>query len=197
MSLTIKSSFLSAALLISINDAYALGAVSRACQFSTLNTAQQIVAAPFFVAMGAPTNILTLPGKSTSEQQKYWVRESITTDYGRVRYFLYAQSASYTYNYNNSRYELFASYSSGWAAEQVAEYLQLDPNFSKFYANRGLLYSARAGRSEIITPDGNFTFGVAGKHIYYDPVSKNVVALADTFATDCNLSNWGVGLFDR
>jgi hypothetical protein len=79
-------------LLLACADASALGQVSRSCRFSEIPFGLQNISARFFRAVGAPASILSLPALSSSEQAKYRIFESITTDYLRFRYLLFAMS---------------------------------------------------------------------------------------------------------
>lgn len=187
-------------------DASALGAVSRACKFSTIPAALQSDAAATFFWLGAPSNVLYLPYDSYSAN-RYWVNESLTTDWLSVRYYLYAYSevtafqgqyGSYPYQYRK-----FATYTSnGWRADTINPAIKNDPKLGIFFANRGLLYSARAGYQYIghdTDPLVYQSFTVVGFHYYYDPVSKVQGAMKATYASNCNLQNWGqdTGLWDR
>lgn len=201
-----KFSFVALVLALLIGrDALALGAVSRACQFSTLPTGTKGIAVQFFEAIGADAWTLSLPDESSWIQSKWWINEALTTDYIRQRYYLYAIAEVYgqvvepeSTFYGQWKY--YKSYRSPkWTSETVSEQMKRDPTFSPYYANRGDLYSARAGELYIFEqPSSHFgKFIVLGAHFYFDPVSKITARLPDTRARDCNLGNWGFGLFDR
>lgn len=194
-------SMLSAVLLITCaQQASALSGVSRACRFADLPTLAKPVAAKFFVALGADQSNLDLPGAADSVQRGRYILESLTTDYGRVRYFLYASSAHYYYastNFGPLWYN-FRIMKTVWTAQQVADALKVHPTFQPYYYNRQLLYSARAGASHIVEEfSPTMQFKVRGRHYFYDASTKRATELQPSSATDCNLANWGIELFDR
>lgn len=186
-------------------DAHALGAVSRACQFSTLPSFAKGIAVQFFEAMGAHPNVLSLPNESLNIQKQYWINESLTTDYLKTRYYLYASADIYGFVANPAsshygQWQFHTGYQSPqWTAEEISEDMKRAPNFAPYYANRGDLYSARAGHPFIVEQPGAHwgRFIVLGTHYYYDHVNKLPGKLRDTKAGDCNIFDWGVGLFDR
>lgn len=187
------------------NNALALGTFSRACQFAKIPVGMQTVAAAFFYALGAPSYVLDLPNKLHTAN---FILESITADYGRTRYFLFASRLVYT-QYDSkfmgdhwiAYYKFRDRVDSQWTAESISQAMQNNPEFSPYYHNRGLLYSARAGASEIIeelgSVDGHYL--VIGRHWYYDPLSKSVVTLPESRSNNCNITNmgFGTGLFNR
>jgi hypothetical protein len=191
------------------SSAFAVGTVSRACAFSKIPTGLKTVAANFFVKLGADENILNLPNAPIDIQNRYYVLESLTTDYGFARYYLFAASGVYgPTSFGANTNKLLAAYKTEWTSEQVSEAIRNDPYISPYYVNREYLFSARAGYDKIIQRwywlDGvdsanrfPINFKVRGWHSYYDPVTKTVVNLPSTTATDCNLSNLGIGIFDR
>jgi hypothetical protein len=178
----------------------ALSGLSRACRVGDFPTGSKNIAAQFFVALGAdPTNV-NLPDAPDSVQRTRYILESITTDYGRVRYFLYATSAQYykADTYLGPLWYNFRTMKTTWTAQQVSDAVKVHPTFQPFFYNRGLLYSARAGASGIIEEfKGPWQFKVRGRHYFYDPATKVATELQPSSATDCNLTNWGVELFDR
>lgn len=181
-------------------QASALSGVSRACRFGDLPTGSKTIAANFFVLLGADPSNLDLPNAPDSVQRSRYILESLTTDYGRVRYFLYASSAHYYYasTYIGPLWYNFRVMKTTWTAQQVSDAVKVHPMFQPFYYNRGLLYSARAGAAGILEefPAG-WQFRVKGRHYFYDPSTKVATELAPTSANDCNLTNWGIELFDR
>ena len=194
---------LHAAILISflsINDVFALGAVSRACQFRSIPTALKAPAVLFFRAVGAPASVLSLPDADARTQSESWILESITTDYVETRYYLYAQTdIYYSPTDENPWTKLITLVSPGWGASRISRAMQEDDRLKKFYANRGPLYSARAGYPEIVTRMPHIGYGVVGAHWAYDPSSKRTYAMQDTYAFDCNLGKFGLeggGIFD-
>lgn len=195
-------------LLFVFNNAFAVGGVSRACRFDTIPTGMKTLAATFFVALGAPTSVLDIPKMTPLDQSKYFILESITTDYGHVRYWLFATSGQYYTIYTNwnpsqpNRPSLFRTLQTNWTAMQVSAVTQLSPTFAAIFANRGPLYSARAGSPDIVEKLSGFDsrpypdlFKVVGRHYFYDPSSKAVYEVARSSASDCNLTDWG--FFDR
>jgi hypothetical protein len=191
-------------------NALALGRVSRACNFYNIPYGLKNTAAIFFVeVVGAQPWVLELPGYSDEDQQDYWILESLTTDYIRTRYYLYAQSTAYYItgvSYINAYEEIlylkqWSNYSTPWTAETVPEAIKNDPRFSQFWANRRYLFSARAGNPAIVMKitgaHGGGKFLVKGRHSYYDPAGKITVDYGETEAFSCNLSNVGMGFFDR
>lgn len=194
-----------------LNDANALGRVSRACQFSSLSSELKPLAAAFFFALGADADILVLPSQSNDYQQTKWILEALTTDYGSPRYLLFATRIIYfanlTIDSTVTYYRMRSlDLSSQWTSQQISDAMKADPKFSYYYLNRGILSSARAGNPKIVeTLDysylgyGSQQFMVVGYHWYYDPVGKRVVRLADTQTNSCNLPDigYGTGLFDR
>lgn len=190
------------------SSAFAIGTVSRACAFSNIPTGLKNIAAKFFVNLGADPSTLNLPNAAIDTQSRYYVLESLTTDYGRARYFLYAVAGIYAPTVDSSGTVLLATYKTEWTSQQVSKAIMNDPDYAPYYLNRENLFSARAGYDGIIQRwywqdgvDAGYShpikFVVAGQHAYYDPVTKAVVQLANTRATDCNLSNLGFGFFDR
>lgn len=202
------------AFMLFMNSACALSQLSRACQFYSIPTELKPVAAAFFYALGADADVLTLPAQSAQTQANKFILESLTTDYGRVRYLLFASRVVYAstgviYSTNLRIYSRSRTYdmNSQWTSEQISDAMKADPKFSYYYLNRGVLTSARAGHPKIIesiTNAGTDTYGsqqfmVTGLHWYYDPVGKQIVRLPDSQANTCNLGNIGLGtgLFDR
>jgi hypothetical protein len=187
---------------ITVGNAFAIGAVSRACQFNKIPTPFRAPAVLFFYALGAPSSVLRLPDADDTTKAKSWILESITTDYVETRYYLYAQADIYFYN-NNDRNEwskLNTYVSPGWGASRISRAMMQDDRFKIYYSNRGQLYSVRAGHPEIVSTMSLYTaYGVVGGHWYYDPSSKRTYSMQDTFAFDCNLTDWGFeknGMFD-
>lgn len=188
-------------------EALALGAVSRACQFTKIPSPLRYTAGQFFASIGGDPYVAELSNKSEFEQANYWIMESLTVDWLRARYYLYAQSAHYYRNPHPdaNTYQMWmlytSFYSKVWTAETVSDALIADPRFSPWYANRGKLFSGRAGNDKIIENLGTYHTQRAsyGTHYYYDPVSKVTARLPDTTAYDCNLGEWGFGkgIFDR
>lgn len=197
---TYKTLLAGALLLACAQQASALSGVSRACRFGDLPLGSKTVAANFFVALGADPSNLELPNAPDSVQRSKYILESLTTDYGRVRYFLYASSAHYYYasTYYGPLWYNFRVMKTTWTAQQVADALKVHPTFQPFYYNRGLLYSARAGASGILEEfSPSMQFRVKGRHYFYDAATKVATELTPTSANDCNLTNWGIELFNR
>lgn len=197
---------LSACLLLVLFSApaFALVGVSRACRFDLIPSILKAPAVLFFQMLGSNLPSLdTLPDKSLIEQSEHWILESITADYGMVRYYLFVENRIYERRNRpdgSSTFPQVAEYSSpGWAAMMVRREVLEDSRLAVFFANRGIISSVRAGHPDIIqrfapiTPPLPRYFGVKGRHYYYDAVNKVVGRLNDTQATDCNLGQWGFG----
>lgn len=191
-------------------DAYALGQVSRACSFAEIpsNVKKQI--SLFFYALGADSSVLRLPFRELSEQSEYWINESLTTDYGSVRYYLFASRLLFEWGpvrFNDGPgttdgYIFINRVNSSWTPATLANAMKANPNFSPFYANRQLLYSVRAGSPSIVERLGRhekYHYSVEGRHWYLDPANGSLVPLANTEAIDCNTADLGIGthIMDR
>lgn len=177
------------------SDAYALAAFSRACRFDQIPIALQPVAAGFFSILGAPSWVLGLP--TNREKDKYWILESITTDYTSTQYYLGAKH--YVYQWHQGNYAGWlqrATRESGLARDQLDSSVLTDEKWKIFTKNRMLLFSARAGSSDIVErperlPGANPVFNrwrVVGEHYYFDPRLKVQLPLPGTVAVDCNLA---------
>lgn len=188
-------------LCLESTSAIAVDGISRACPFDQIPLGTKSIAAQLLIEIGAPPSIANIPSFSISDQHKYWVLESLTTDYLRVRYWLFAASAQYKLSvdsFGNFSYSHFRTITSEWTATQISQAIQADPKYQPFFLNRGLLYSARAGMNAIVEyfPD---TAGIAkpfyvvGVHYYYDPVNKTISNSSSSTATSCNLTQWGFG----
>lgn len=188
-----------------------VGKISRACRFDQLPPPKSALAY-FFQKMGAPAEFANMADRSIAEQSMYWINESLTTDYFQVRYYLFATSDLYIWQYTGFayRYVHYGTTKSNWSVEQVLEAVRNDPLLSPSYVNRGPTpwYSARAGNPNILerwSYGGNYntpvpintTFLVLGEHFYYDNASKSQVDLGESTATNCNITNAGFGIFDR
>jgi len=194
----------SVALGFCATNALALGAVSRACPFSSIPTAIQPDALLFFHAVGAARweQLRFIALKAESEKRKYWMLESISTDYGNVRYYLFAESRVYRgHQFSDGRapLRLEATYKSYWTSMRADPKVYTDSKLKMFFSNRGPLFSARAGHPDIIqywhkvAVEPFDMFLVRGYHYYYDPGAREEVEYAKTIvANDCNLDDWGV-----
>lgn len=197
--------YLLAYLLLSFSvPAFALNGVSRACRFDLIPSVAKGPAVLFFEMLGSKFPSLSLlPFQSLAEQSNHWILESITTDYGSVRYYLFAENRIYERRYQSNGTPIFPlvswGTSPGWTAMTVRKEMYEDSRLAIFFANRGFLYSARAGDPDIVqkfprvVPSLPRYFGVKGRHYYYDAVNKVVGAIWDSQATDCNLGQWGFG----
>lgn len=197
---------LSACLLLVLFSvpAFALNGVSRACRFDLIPSIAKDPAVLLFQMLGSKFPSLSLlPSKSLAEQSDHWILESITTDYGSVRYYLFAENRIYERRYQSDGSSIFPQFgwytSPGWTALTVRREMYEDSRLAIFFANRGFLYSARAGHPDIVEKFSRNTsslpryFGVKGRHYYYDPANKVVGKIGDSQATDCNLGQWGFG----
>lgn len=188
-------------LMLSAASASALAPLSRACRFGDIPGTLKAPALVLFQYLGMPATLADLDRRTSNEQANYWILESITTDYGSLRYYLFAENRVYwKYSYPGEyypRYYLEFSYKSPWAAQSLDPQIFPDSRLSIFNFNRKVLFSARAGDGEIVKKHVNSGYQtndavVVGKHYYYDPVSKAQAYLGETYATDCNLGNWGL-----
>jgi hypothetical protein len=180
------------------NSTFALGYFSRACNFNELG----LLKAPsliLFRYVGMPLSYLDLPFRSEQEQLKYWALESLTTDYGSLRYYLFAENKIYRIR-GGVGYYLETGFRSPWAAESLDPRIFTDSRLQIFKFNRKVLFSARAGHPDILqyfekvsSPEyyRDF-FQVVGQHYYYDTVSKITTYLGRSRAYDCNLTEWGL-----
>lgn len=187
-------------------DAFALGAVSRACRFDDIPRGTKNFAARFFYAIGAPRSVLSIPDLPSEDQREKFILEAITTDYLRARYWLYAAASVSAFlpadpragQYYDKWDFVWTRYSPDWTPRQISDAMRASPYFAPYYLNRQVLFSSRAGDPEIVVDmeswvdSGHTMFRVKGYHYYYDPASKIVAQLPDTIATDCNLPNLGL-----
>jgi hypothetical protein len=154
----------------------------------------QTLAATFFSLLGAPSWVLGLPNHK--EKHKYWILESITTDYMSTRFYLGARHTVYQwYQGNYQGWLKKINRDSGLAKDLLNESVLTDEKFSIFTKNRMLLFSARAGSPDIVErteqipgafPQFN-RWRVVGHHYYYDPDRKQEMPFKQTVAEDCNL----------
>lgn len=198
--------FLKAILLVGMiafsGSSFALGALSRACFISEL--ADRNLASPallLFRYLGMPIQYYEVRNKSRRDQEQYAIFESITTDYGAVRYYLFAASRVYkTFKhptYGTTEIRLHREYKSPWAAQTLDPEIFRDSRLSMFKFNRKVSSSVRAGNPDFVEQvdyrwDEERRMIVTGAHSYYDPATKATGALPDTSAFDCNLSEWGL-----
>lgn len=205
----IKLAVLTVSLAVTLN-ASALGQVSRACSFAEIPSNVKKQVSLFFYALGADSSVLRLPFRELTEQSEYWINESLTTDYGSVRFYLFASRLLYSWghvDFNDgpgmtNGYKFWNRVDSYWTPSMLSNALKADPNFSPFYANRQLLYSVRAGSPSIVERLGRhekYHYLVEGRHWYLDPSNGSMVPLASTEAIDCNTADLGIGthIMDR
>ncbi len=133
---------------------------------------------------------------SPAEQEKYWILESITTDFFAFEYLLFAEAVV---RRNAGMWYTEANYKSPWTAEIFDGRMTADSRLAIFNFNRGPFYSARAGHPEILQYYATSTSGVSrdaffvrGAHYYYDPASRRIGQIAASEASDCNLGQWGI-----
>lgn len=186
-------------------NAHALGAVSRACRFDDIPFGTKWLAARFFYAAGAPRSVLTLRDLPSEDQRKNFILEAITTDYLRARYWLYAVasvSALQPWNPDTGQYYdkwdyVTTFYSPSWIPQQISDAMRNDSFFAPYYANRQVLFSARAGDPKIVVDmsswidSGHTKFRVTGYHYYFDFANGVTNQLPNTVASDCNLPDLG------
>ena len=195
----------------SATPAYALGSVSRACRFDQIPVEMQHTASLFFYAIGAEAEVLILPFRGSDYQSNYWVLESLTTDYGNVRYYLFASRLKYIWTQiqegQNGSGAIFgylyqSRLDSAWTAEQISSAMRTSPEFAPFYLNRQILYSARAGNPKIVEKlgvDPVKHYLIKGRHRAIDAQSGSLINVSDSEANTCNLTDIGIGtsLMDR
>ncbi|WP_265258011.1 hypothetical protein [Verminephrobacter aporrectodeae] len=182
---------------------FAVGGVSRACFISELRDLKIAKEALlFFKYLGMPDRFYELRNKSKNEQARHAIFESITTDYGSVRYYLFAESRVYKKfihpTYRTTEFRKYKNYiSDGWRNRNVDPEVFKDSRLSIFKHNRELITSVRAGNPDFVEAvdyrwDEMHDMFVVGVHAYYDPETKLTNFLNGSSATDCNLSNWGI-----
>lgn len=194
---------------LSNHSVYSLGKVSRACPVADIPTGLKTAALQFFEVIGDASigSLTPIVNKAYIDQKKYYILESLTTDYLQARYYLYAENRArriyIPFNIYQSIINTDYNYKSTWTPSSLPESIFLDPRFNIFFANRQYLYSSRAGNSKIVEYfpiDDNIarqTFEVVGRHYYLDPINNAQTYLGVSKARDCNLSNWGFTLADR
>ena len=178
-----------------IAPSFGLGSVSRACNFADIPEVAKLPGLILFAYLGMPQQYLGTYTLSLQEQQKYWILESITTDYFAFQYLLFAEAQVYR---KAGTWYTHANYKSPWTAEIFDGRMTVDSRLAIFNFNRKF-YSARAGHPEILqyysmptSGDSRDAFFVRGTHYYYDPNAKIMGQIAGSQATDCNLSNLGI-----
>lgn len=188
-------------------NTYGLAKFSRACPFADVPAALQAPVVLLFYAIGsAPLSKFSgLPFLSTDEKYKYWTLESITANYGSVKYYLYAETKAYRYYESSNKHFLETGFTSnGWRSDTLPDSVLVDPDIKPLFANRGLgvFANARAGHPEIIqywSPRRINAYRdfwtVLGQHYYFDALANDLTYLGQSRATDCNFFEWGVGLY--
>ena len=192
--------FVIALAVLSASSSFALGGLSRACNFRDIPPQLQSPALVLFAYLDMPQKYLDLPSRSEDEKKQHWILESITTDYGSLRYYLFVENEVYRLKGSQTNAEFFrvTGYRSPWAAQSLDPRIFPDSRLSVFNFNRGTLFSARAGHKDIVQFYSKTLswrevdwFRVVGKHYYFDPVSKSQGYIGKSDATDCALSQWG------
>lgn len=177
------------------SQSLAVDSFSRACRFDQIPPGLQAIAVTFFSLLGAPAWVRDLPNHP--EKQKYWVLESITTDYLSSRFYLGARHTIYQWHQGNySGWLQKVKRDSGLARDLLDRSVLTDDKFKIFTKNRGILFSARAGSPEIVERTDKIAganpwsnrWRVVGQHYYYDPDRKAEVLAGQTVAEDCNLA---------
>ncbi|MEV8469711.1 hypothetical protein [Ralstonia sp. UNC404CL21Col] len=178
-------------------SASALSQFSRACQFSKIPETLQDAAHQLFILLGASKSTFGLPYRV--EKRDYWINESITVDWLEARYYLFSASTPYIYTKANGFVKYIDTRYSRWAAQRPNDDILSDNKLRILMANRGLLYSARAGRPDIYDNIGydayihgpSIKMDVVGDHWVYDPKEGRSRPLPRTRAQTCNLTEWG------
>lgn len=179
-------------------EAMALASFSRACRFVWIPEVLQVNAAKFFVLLGADAGMLNLPFNSDLKRRA-WILESITTDFGETKYYLFSTSTPYSgtclpgYLCDAKNFSKNATRFSRWAAQRPSDAVLSDNALKIFFHNRGYLYSSRAGRRDIydVASADTLVYAIHGEHWYYNPRRREIVPMGTSKAVDCNLSNWG------
>ncbi|WP_138927852.1 hypothetical protein [Verminephrobacter aporrectodeae] len=183
---------------------FALGRLSRACFISELRDLKiEKEALLFFKYLGMPDRFYELKNKSRGEQARHAIFESITTDYGNAKYYLFAESRVYKRfthpRSGKTEYRKYKHYTSSfWDIKYLDPEILQDSRLSIFNHNRKVATSVRAGNPDFVEAvdyrwdelQGNMI--VIGVHAYYDPSTRLTSYLNRSEATDCNLSNWGL-----
>jgi hypothetical protein len=187
--------------------ASALGKVSRACRISDIPLPIKREAMVGFEAIGNAPNgsLVALISLPIETQRQYLVLESLTVDFYN-RYYLFSEAnitqSWYPNLYDNARTYKVKYASPGFETQSWSAELKnyLNSSASQFSFNRKILFSSRAGHSNIVqywpNPVTGFLvwYEVIGRHFYYDPESKVQQDMGYSKANDCNLSDWGNGL---
>jgi len=191
-----------------LGDASALGKISRACNFTEIPDSLKLPVVRLSRSLGMPESLLNLYQRTTDEQSRYWVLESLTTDYGSLRYYLFAESRIYRNKPNGVTVGMLfeVGYKSPWAAQSLPAEIKNDSSLNTiFHFNRNVLFSARAGHADIwqrwdkvLETNGTDSMWVMGKHYYFDPLSQSQGYLGttsiyskNTGGLGCDLTHWG------
>jgi hypothetical protein len=186
-------------MFLTIGRAQALDGFSRACRFDTIPVALQGPAALLFYMLGAPLSTATLdllPGK-----ERFWIFESITADYGEVKYYLFAEANVFVWSppapgWHGDFVRRISYSSSTYKAQRPSDGILKYTKLDIFFANRGVLYSARAGKTDIYDhlsePLNSYDTKVLGIQKFWYPGGVQGKLLNST-AIDCNLNTWGMG----
>jgi hypothetical protein len=181
------------------SSASALGYFSRSCPISEIPPNLRASAIALFEVIGtAPAGkLIPIIGMVESEQDNYYVLESITTDWLEARYYLYAENNVYQREcstVSNCTTPLLEAFT-------ITDQVMSTSKFDIFFHNRKLLYSARAGEPEIVKYYLPFEKRsadafrqspvVVGNHYYFDPQTKKQVFLGTSTAMNCNLGAFG------
>lgn len=154
------------------------------------------MASAIFYSMGAAADTEYLENRA--DKGDFWIFESITADYLMLRYYLFAENRTYEWAPGVGTWNMILQYNSGsYRAQKIDDSITQAAVYKDIYnSNRQYFFSARAGASGIYDKPLNPTYPhrVLGRHSYYDPKTKESVKLPDTFAADCNLSQWGLGV---
>lgn len=191
-----------------LGEPAALGKITRTCNFTEIPPLSKSDVLHLSRSLGMPESLLDLGARSTDEQSRYWSLESITTDYGSLRYYLFAENRIYRKKvkgiYISTLFEV--GYNSPWAAQSLPPQIKNDTSLNTvFNFNRRVLFSARAGHADIwqrwekVYPEnGTDTMWVVGKHYYFDPLTQFQGYLGSTSiysknvgGAGCDLANWG------
>ena len=205
-------------LTLASQNSYAQTGFSRACRFSDVSSVLQQRVAKFSVDyLAAPTWIQYYAAATdptiASYKQGIWALESLTVDYIRTRYYLWASSVHYKNSPSEPTvFRPFRDYQAPWATNawnSAALAALLSSEYQIFDSNNQgkIAYSARAGAPNVwemwvsygLAGDQPFytKFKVFGAHYYWDPNSKQIVFIGTSTASDCNFGTWGIFSYPR
>jgi hypothetical protein len=205
LTMKIKHLIIGSALCALSTQAFALGQFSRACNLSTVPPETRDKMLFLALKIGSPfPNLLAVSSLADEELARHWILESITTDWGEARYYLFAEAdvyrISFDKNYQIDFWQKETKYRSHWDSKTMHPDMKYSTRVGDILKhNRGMLFSARAGDPHIIQRfgDSRLQIKVKGKHSIFNPREERPVQLSDTEAQNCNLTQWGIEWLSR